>query len=275
VLKNLGIDIRGIKPRIIRLISEVGAVAAQNSRSQSAIIDDHTENEINGALFEAIVAALPAKVQAIAFNLREVISSKEEAIRAQVFEKASALREQEAKLLGELSGPSKTPAQTEELNSFMVSRLSNNALKTIILAREETNRLGHKKLGTAQLLLALIAAGTGVTNKIVETFSINLESAREAVEKIVGKDSGYGATYVPPFTPRADKALESAWAEARRLGLEYIDNEHLLLGIIYEGEGVGIRALESMGVDFRKMKSEILRLIGESGSSGKPITNQD
>lgn len=135
-----------------------------------------------------------------------------------------------------------------------------------MLAQEEARRLGHNFVGTEQILLGLIGEGTGIAAKTLKSMGVNLKDARVEVEKIIGRGSGFVAVEIP-FTPRAKRVLELSWDEARQLGHNYIGTEHLLLGLIREGEGVAARVLENLGVDLTKVRSHVIRLLGESGAS--------
>jgi len=146
----------------------------------------------------------------------------------------------------------------------------------IMLAQEEARRLGHNFVGTEQILLGLIGEGTGVAAKVLKSMGVNLKDARVEVEKIIGRGSGFVAVEIP-FTPRAKRVLELSLEEARQLGHNYIGTEHLLLGLIREGEGVAARVLENLGVDLAKVRTQVIRMLGEtaevaSGGGGKGST---
>lgn len=149
----------------------------------------------------------------------------------------------------------------------MFERFTEKAIKVIMLAQEEARRLGHNFVGTEQILLGLIGEGTGIAAKTLKSMGVNLKDARIEVEKIIGRGSGFVAVEIP-FTPRAKRVLELSWEEARQLGHNYIGTEHLLLGLIREGEGVAARVLENLGVDLAKVRQHIIRLLGESGTAG-------
>ena len=148
----------------------------------------------------------------------------------------------------------------------MFERFTEKAIKVIMLAQEEARRLGHNFVGTEQILLGLIGEGTGIAAKTLKSMGVNLKDARTEVEKIIGRGSGFVAVEIP-FTPRAKRVLELSWDEARQLGHNYIGTEHLLLGLIREGEGVAARVLENLGVDLTKVRSHVIRLLGESGAA--------
>ena len=154
---------------------------------------------------------------------------------------------------------------------IMFERFTEKAIKVIMLAQEEARRLGHNFVGTEQILLGLIGEGTGIGPKVLKSMGVNLKDARVEVEKIIGRGSGFVAVEIP-FTPRAKRVLELSLEEARQLGHNYIGTEHLLLGLIREGEGVAARVLENLSVDLPKVRSQIIRSLGEntevaSGSS--------
>ncbi len=157
----------------------------------------------------------------------------------------------------------------------MFERFTEKAIKVIMLAQEEARRLGHNFVGTEQILLGLIGEGTGVAAKVLKGMGVNLKEARAEVEKIIGRGSGFVAVEIP-FTPRAKRVLELSWDEARQLGHNYIGTEHLLLGLIREGEGVAARVLENLGVDLNKVRSNVIRMLGESrgSASASPSTGR-
>ncbi|MBW4648689.1 MAG: ATP-dependent Clp protease ATP-binding subunit [Kastovskya adunca ATA6-11-RM4] len=145
----------------------------------------------------------------------------------------------------------------------MFERFTEKAIKVIMLAQEEARRLGHNFVGTEQILLGLIGEGTGVAAKVLKSMGVNLKDARIEVEKIIGRGSGFVAVEIP-FTPRAKRVLELSLEEARQLGHNYIGTEHLLLGLIREGEGVAARVLENLGVDLSKVRTSVIRMLGET-----------
>lgn len=151
----------------------------------------------------------------------------------------------------------------------MFERFTEKAIKVIMLAQEEARRLGHNFVGTEQILLGLIGEGTGIAAKVLKSMGVNLKDARVEVEKIIGRGSGFVAVEIP-FTPRAKRVLELSLEEARQLGHNYIGTEHLLLGLIREGEGVAARVLENLALDLSKIRTQVIRLLGDTAelSSG-------
>ncbi|KHG07735.1 Chaperone ClpC, chloroplastic [Gossypium arboreum] len=144
----------------------------------------------------------------------------------------------------------------------MFERFTEKAIKVIMLAQEEARRLGHNFVGTEQILLGLIGEGTGIAAKVLKSMGINLKDARVEVEKIIGRGSGFVAVEIP-FTPRAKRVLELSLEEARQLGHNYIGSEHLLLGLLREGEGVAARVLENLGADPSNIRTQVIRMVGE------------
>ncbi len=149
----------------------------------------------------------------------------------------------------------------------MFERFTEKAIKVIMLAQEEARRLGHNFVGTEQILLGLIGEGTGVAAKVLKSLGVNLKDSRIEVEKIIGRGSGFVAVEIP-FTPRAKRVLELSLEEARQLGHNYIGTEHLLLGLIREGEGVAARVLENLNIDLTKVRTQVIRMLGETADVG-------
>eukprot|EP00803_Ostreobium_quekettii_P005856 evm.model.scf_2902.1 EVM.evm.TU.scf_2902.1 scf_2902:2100-9657(+) len=154
-------------------------------------------------------------------------------------------------------------AGIRRVTQMMFERFTEKAIKVVMLAQEEARRLGHNFVGTEQILLGLIGESTGIAAKVLKGLGVNLKDARVEVEKIIGRGSGFVAVEIP-FTPRAKRVLELALDEARQLGHNYIGTEHILLGLLREGEGVAARVLETLGADQQKIRSQVIRMVGES-----------
>lgn len=140
--------------------------------------------------------------------------------------------------------------------NFMFERFTEGAIKVIMLAQEESRRLGHNFVGTEQILVGLIAQGKGIAARSLRAAGVNLKDALVAVEQRIGRGSGFVAVEIP-FTPRAKRVLELAWQESKRLGHSYIGTEHLLLGLLYEGGGVAIEVLEKLDVDLEQLRTQV------------------
>ncbi len=147
----------------------------------------------------------------------------------------------------------------------MFERFTERARRVIILAQEEAKRLNHSAVGTEHILLGIVREGEGVASKVLESLGISLERIRAEIEAAIGRGDRTPYEEVA-FTPRAKKVLELALDEARRLGHNYIGTEHLLLGLIREGEGVAARVLEAMGADLERVRAQVVYLLGEEST---------
>ena len=146
-------------------------------------------------------------------------------------------------------------------------RFTDRARRVLVLAQEEARLLNHSFIGTEHILLGLIHEGEGLAAKALESLGISLEAVRERVEETIGP-AGAGPTGdSPPFTPRAKKVLELSLREALQLGHNYIGTEHILLGLVREGEGVGAQVLVSLGADLPRVRQQVIQLL--SGYSGR------
>ncbi|MEA3077920.1 MAG: ATP-dependent Clp protease ATP-binding subunit ClpC, partial [Actinomycetota bacterium] len=146
----------------------------------------------------------------------------------------------------------------------MFERFTDRARRVLVLAQEEARLLNHNFLGTEHILLGLIHEGEGVAAKALESLGISLEAVREKVEETIGP-AGTAASGAPPFTPRAKKVLELSLREALQLGHNYIGTEHLLLGLIREGEGVAAQVLVSLGADLSRVRQQVIQLLSGYG----------
>ncbi len=150
----------------------------------------------------------------------------------------------------------------------MFERFTERARRVMVLAQEEARLLNHNFIGTEHLLLGLIHEGEGVAAKALEQLGISLEAVREKVEETMGAPST-AAGGSPPFTPRAKKVLELSLREALQLGHNYIGTEHILLGLVREGEGVAARVLVDLGADLSRVRQQVIQLLSGYGSQGK------
>ncbi len=152
----------------------------------------------------------------------------------------------------------------------MFEKFTDKARRVVVLAQEEAKLLNHNYIGTEHILLGLIHEGEGVAAKSLEALGINLESVREQVQEIIGQGQQAPTGHIP-FTPRAKKVLELSLREALQLGHSYIGTEHLLLGLIREGEGVAAQVLTKLGADTNKVRQQVIQLL--SGFQGKETVN--
>ena len=144
------------------------------------------------------------------------------------------------------------------------NKFTERARKVILLAKEEAKSRNHDYIGTEHILLGLVKEGEGVAAAVLSSLGLDSETIREEVEKLVQPGPGTITSEDIPFTPRAKKVIELAMDEARNLGHNYIGTEHLLLGLIREGEGVASQVLLNMGLDLRSVRDEVLNLLGSS-----------
>jgi ATP-dependent Clp protease ATP-binding subunit ClpC len=145
----------------------------------------------------------------------------------------------------------------------MFSRFTERAQKVVVLSQEEARRLGHNVVGTEHILLGLAAEGEGVAARALQALGIGLEKVRHEVENVIGRGEGTPQGQIG-FTPRAKRVLELAFEEARQLGHTYIGTEHILLGLIREGEGVAAQVLKNLGADLDKVRRQVVDLLGGS-----------
>src|ERR1700690_1524375 len=162
------------------------------------------------------------------------------------------------------AGTLKYELEREAVRVF--ERFTDRARRVLVLAQEEARLLNHSFIGTEHILLGLIHEGEGVAAKALESLGISLEAVREKVEETIGM-AGTAPSGSPPFTPRAKKVLELSLREALQLGHSYIGTEHMLLGLVREGEGVAAPVLVSLGADLGRVRQQVIQLM--SGNQGK------
>jgi ATP-dependent Clp protease ATP-binding subunit ClpA len=139
-------------------------------------------------------------------------------------------------------------------------RFTDRARRVVVLAQAEARMLNHDYIGTEHILLGLIHEGEGVAAKALESLNISLEAARQQVEEIIGRGQAAPTGHIP-FTPRAKKVLELSFREARQFGHNYIGTEHILLGLVREGEGVAAQVLQKLGADLDRVRNRVRRIM--------------
>ena len=154
----------------------------------------------------------------------------------------------------------------------MFERFTDRARRVVVLAQEEARLLNHSYIGTEHILLGLIHEGEGVAAKALESLSISLEAVRAQVEEIIGQGGSSPSGHIP-FTPRAKKVLELSLREALQLGHNYIGTEHILLGLLREGEGVATQVLVKLGADLGRVRQQVIQML--SGYQGPTGGKQD
>jgi ATP-dependent Clp protease ATP-binding subunit ClpA len=153
----------------------------------------------------------------------------------------------------------------------MFERFTDRARRVVVLAQEEARMLNHDYIGTEHLLLGLIHEGRGVAAKALESLGISLEVVRQQVEEIIGLGQQAPSGHIP-FTPRAKKVLELSLREALQLGQDYIGTEHILLGMIREGDGVAAQVLVKLGADLNRVRQRVIQLV--TGRHGEEVTGE-
>ncbi|MEH7511335.1 ATP-dependent protease ATP-binding subunit ClpC [Gottfriedia acidiceleris] len=148
---------------------------------------------------------------------------------------------------------------------MMFGRFTERAQKVLALSQEEAIRIGHSNIGTEHILLGLVREGEGIAAKALLALGLSPEKVQQEVETLIGR--GQGVAQTVHYTPRAKKVIELSMDEARKLGHSYVGTEHILLGLIREGEGVAARVLNNLGVSLNKARQQVLQLLGSNESS--------
>ena len=148
----------------------------------------------------------------------------------------------------------------------MFERFTDRARRVLVLAQEEARDLNHAFIGTEHILLGLIREGEGVAAKALDALGVTFDVVREKVEEAIGANTN-PSPGSPPFTPRAKKVLELSLREALQLGHSYIGTEHMLLGLVREGDGVAAQVLSDLGADMARVRTQVIQMM--SGQAGK------
>jgi len=148
-------------------------------------------------------------------------------------------------------------------------RFTDRARRVVVLAQEEARMLSHNYIGTEHILLGLIHEREGVAATTLESMNISLEAVRREIEKIIGQGQATPTGHIP-FTPRAKKVLELSLRESLQLGANYIGTEHILLGLIREGEGVAAQVLQKLGADLNRVRQTVIQFL-----SGYPAASEE
>jgi ATP-dependent Clp protease ATP-binding subunit ClpC len=149
----------------------------------------------------------------------------------------------------------------------MFEKFSDRARRVVVLSQEEARLLNHNYIGTEHILLGLVHEDEGVAARALESLNIRLDAVRRQVEGIIGRGGSPPSDHIP-FTPRAKKVLELSLREAIQLGHNYIGTEHILLGLVREGEGVACQVLVKLGVELPKVRARVQQLVAESPGQG-------
>jgi ATP-dependent Clp protease ATP-binding subunit ClpA len=262
-LKNLGIDLDELRKKVLRLLGTSKEEIIPKIPDPASKPDPKESYPLELILWLVIEVLGTAKE----FALR----SKQQALATLLLQHETRLTK-ELEFLGFLKPTNESKTSTSNVYadatpfSPIVAGFLPPAANVIMLAQEEARRLGHNFVGTEQILIGLIGEGSGIGFVALKDAGVNLENTRIHVEKIIGRGSGYISIDIP-FTPRCKRVLELTWDEARQLGHSQVRTEHLLLGLLREGEGVAARVLENLGVDKHKLRSRVLELVTERGDA--------
>ena len=156
----------------------------------------------------------------------------------------------------------------------MMYRFTNRAEKAIEIANDIALELGHNYIGTEHILYGLCKEGTGVASKVLENQNITAEEILQEIENLVGTGEPLNENESLGFTPRCKRIIENAFIEARKLGSEFIGTEHLLIGIMREGDSIAVRVMMNLNIDPRKLYNEIVKVINEDGTDSNSLKNQ-
>jgi predicted ArsR family transcriptional regulator len=153
----------------------------------------------------------------------------------------------------------------------MFERFTDRARRVVVLAQEEARRLDHDYIGTEHILLGLISEGEGVAARALKSLGISLDAVRQQVEEIIGRGQQEPPGHIP-FTPRAKKVLELSLRESQQFGHNYIGTEHILLGLIREGNGVAAQVLVKLGADLKRVRQQVIQLLhGHTAEESGPV----
>jgi ATP-dependent Clp protease ATP-binding subunit ClpA/DNA-binding CsgD family transcriptional regulator len=183
---------------------------------------------------------------------------------------ADVVRGDVQSILVKLGVHSRLEAASRSYPELVWERFTDPARRVVVHAQEEARMLNHNYLGTEHILLGLINEGEGVAARALEAMSISFDSARQRVEEIIGQGQAAPTGHIP-FTPRAKKVLELSLREALQLGHNYVGTEHVLLGLVREGEGIGAQVLQELGASLQQVRTTVLQLLaGYTASAQEP-----
>jgi ATP-dependent Clp protease ATP-binding subunit ClpC len=149
-----------------------------------------------------------------------------------------------------------------EMGNAMFERFTDRARRAVVYAQEEARALDHNYIGTEHILLGLVHEGEGVAAKALESLGIGLETVRQRTEEAIGHGQHASTGHIP-FTPQAKKVLELSLVESRQLGHHYVGTEHILLGLIRQGDGVAAQVLAGLGADLDRVRQQVVQLLAE------------
>ncbi|MDP9371928.1 MAG: hypothetical protein M3Q65_05645, partial [Chloroflexota bacterium] len=253
-LESLGVSPEKARAQVIQVISNQGGYSQSDLGRQG-----RGENQPPSGTSPSLAEALR--------GLEAIRNELAAAITAQDFDLANGLRQRERQLKERISRLEREGQQGAATlgGGDRFDRFTERARRVLTLAREEAQRFGHNYIGTEHLLLGLVREGDGVAARVLGNLGVELPRVRTAVEFIIGRGESLIMGEIG-LTPRAKKVIELAVDEARRLNHHYVGTEHLLLGLIREGEGIAAGVLESMGVSLGKVRAQVMQVVGGGAS---------
>ncbi len=265
VLENMDIPLTSIRPEVIKRIAE----SVQTEKKPISVGKPEAENDqVNKEMFDLLMNFTSEETVKTARQLAKIRSDKFSAIKDQEFDQAAALREAEIELAETLQELIVTHKQSRSRDLVIPSldRFTDSALKVILLARQECRRIGFNRLGTEQILIALIEENSGITGKVLQAAGCDLEKTQLAADQIIGKDSYASATYIS-LTPRLKRVFIRAQEEAKQFGLLYIKKEHLLLALLNDSECLATLVMNTLNINVKEIRENLLKLISERSNS--------
>ncbi len=270
VLANLGVELNKVRSTVEFIIGrgdriilgEIGLTPRAKKVIELAVDEARRLNH-HYIGTEHLLLGLVREGEGIAAGVLESLGVNLEKVRTQTIQvlnvpEASQVLSQSAS--SQVPDQSDTPQATNDRDRF--DKFTERAKMVLSLSQEEAQRLQHNYIGTEHLLLGLVHEGEGVAAKVLANLGVELAKVRNAVEIIIGRGDRIVLGEIG-LTPRAKKAIELAVDEARRLNHHYIGTEHLLLGIIREGEGIAIGVLESLGVNLEQIRTQTIQMAGQ------------
>ncbi len=270
VLANLGVQLREARAAIAGIVEPGKGIVSDNPgltlRAKKVIelsMDEARRLNNHYIGTEHLLLGLVREGEGVAAIALEKMGVSLEQVRDQVMQVVSRSHSYEASLQ-QSSDPAK-PVTVPAMSTDKFEKFTERARKAFELAHEEAARFNHNYIGTEHILLGLVKEGDGIAARVLANLGVQLPKVRSAVEFIIGRGDGL-VVGDPGLTPRARKVIELAMDEARRLNNHYIGTEHLLLGLVREGEGIAAGVLVSLGVSLEKVRQQVMQVISQSSS---------
>jgi len=270
VLARLGVQLPKVRQEVLNIIGEgkdeVTGDPGLTPRAKKVIelsMDEARRLNNHYIGTEHLLLGLVREGEGVAMIALEKLGVSKERIHEQVLQIVSRSQSyQQSPQIRKPSEPVTGPAMSMD---ELTQRFTERARKVFELTHEEAARFNHNYIGTEHLLLGLVKEGDGIAARVLANLGVQLPKVRSAVEFIIGRGDGL-IVGQPGLTPRAKKVIELSMDEARRLNNHYIGTEHLLLGLVREGEGIAAGVLESLGVSLEKVRQQVMQVVSQSSS---------